>query len=153
LIVVAVLVVVIALAVRRAGRKEERGEKGEVAPPPKREAERLPEAPAPVAEKEVPEEAPEELEERAGLRARLARGLAKTRGGFIARSGKLFGGRKQIDAATMGELEEVLITSDIGVKTSQKIFAAVKKDLSADELADTDTIWTHIAELSEKILD
>jgi fused signal recognition particle receptor len=154
LIVVAVLVVVVGWAVRRAGKKEEA-----LPRPGRAEAEKLPEpkaveakAPEPEPEEEeAAEEAPEAA--RAELRAGLARGLEKTRGGFIARIGKLFGGRKKIDATTMAELEEVLLTADIGVKTSQKIFETVKKDLSADQLADTDAIWTHIRELSEKILD
>src|SRR5262249_8296010 len=104
------------------------------APPPAVEEAPAPPAPAPARG--------------AALRA----GLAKTRGGFIAKIGALFAGKKEIDAATFDQLEEVLLTADIGVKTSQKLFDAVKRDLSRDQLADPEHIWTHIREQSEKIL-
>jgi fused signal recognition particle receptor len=84
--------------------------------------------------------------------ATLRAGLAKTRGGFIAKIGALFAGKKEIDPATFDQLEEVLLTADIGVKTSQRLFAAVKKDLSRDQLADPEHIWAHIRAQSETIL-
>ena len=53
----------------------------------------------------------------------LAAGLAKTkREGFMARLSGLFGGgAKAIDEAALGELEEVLFTADIGVKTASRL--------------------------------
>jgi fused signal recognition particle receptor len=169
-VVLAVLVVVIAVAVRRANRKETgrplpKGRQAKASG--KAKVETLPEVP-PAAEgpRELPdavaepepsallkdEDEDEEADE-PETRAELRAGLAKTRGGFIARIGKLFAGKKKIDAATMDELEEVLITSDIGVKTSQKIFQDVRKDLGREDLADVDAIWAHIRDLSRKILD
>jgi fused signal recognition particle receptor len=137
-IVLAVLVIAVALAVRRAGRKEqELPRPAEKAPPPAR----------PPVEEIAPPPAPPPVKG-AALRA----GLAKTRSGFIAKIGALLAGKKEIDAATFDQLEEVLLTADIGVKTSQKLFDAVKKDLTRDELADPEHIWAHIRAQSEKIL-
>src|SRR5689334_7009542 len=68
-----------------------------------------PEEAKPV-EPEVEEEAAPPDEEAA---AAYQAGLAKTRGGFVAKLGKLFG-KKKIDAATVDDLEEVLFTADIG---------------------------------------
>ena len=78
-------------------------------------------------------------------------GLAKTRGGFVAKLGKLFG-KKKIDAATVDELEEVLFTADIGPRAADRIFQSVKKGLSKDELEDADKIWGQIRKTSKEIL-
>jgi fused signal recognition particle receptor len=82
----------------------------------------------------------------------LKDGLAKTRGGFISRIGGLLG-RKEIDAALVDQLEEILFTADIGAKTSQKLFAAVKASLSRNELKDADAVWSVIRRESEQILE
>ena len=164
-IVLAVLVIVVGVAVRRAGRAEDRAPRAKETersrpaptvrpePPEAKEPEAHPEGEPGDEKDEGEEEAEPEVEKVPRAGAELRAGLAKTRGGFIAKIGALFGGKKQIDAATMDKLEEVLLTADIGVKTSQKIFETVKKDLSRDQLADTDAIWTHIRDLSEKILE
>ncbi|NVB78247.1 MAG: signal recognition particle-docking protein FtsY [Kofleriaceae bacterium] len=78
-------------------------------------------------------------------------GLAKTRGGFVARLGKLFG-KKKIDATTVDELEEVLFTADIGPRAADRIFQSVKKGLSKDDLESSDKIWKQIRRTSKEIL-
>ncbi|MDB4956760.1 MAG: signal recognition particle-docking protein FtsY [Myxococcales bacterium] len=78
-------------------------------------------------------------------------GLAKTRGGFVAKLGKLFG-KKQIDAATLEELEEVLFTADIGPRAADRIFQSVKGGLSKAELEETDKIWSLIRQTTKDIL-
>ena len=71
----------------------------------------------------------------------LAAGLSKTRKeGFMARLSGLFGGGpKPVDEATLAELEEVLFTADIGVKTASKLVEiarekAKSKTMGAAEL-------------------
>src|SRR5262249_30701899 len=81
----------------------------------------------------------------------LKEGLAKTRGGFISRIGGLLG-KKEIDAALVDQLEEILFTADIGAKTSAKLFEAVKSSLSRNELKDADAVWAVIRKQSEEIL-
>jgi fused signal recognition particle receptor len=78
-------------------------------------------------------------------------GLAKTRGGFVSRLGKLFG-RKKIDAQTLDELEEVLFTADIGPRAADRIFQSVKAGLSKDDLTDAGKIWGQIRATSKSIL-
>ena len=78
-------------------------------------------------------------------------GLAKTRGGFVARLGKLFG-KKKIDAQTLDELEEVLFTADIGPRAADRIFTSVKSGLSKNDLEDSDKIWAQIKKTSKQIL-
>jgi len=111
----------------------------------------------PEAEREEDEEEePEEEEEtgepaRAGEEAALRDGLAKTRGGFVARLGRLLS-KKKIDQEILGELEEVLLTADIGPKTAEKLFGAVQGALTRDELSDPEAVWQRLREESGRIL-
>ncbi len=99
------------------------------------------------AEPELAEPEPTDAETAAAYKA----GLAKTRGGFVARLGKLFG-KKQIDAQTVDELEEVLFTADIGPRAADRIFQAVKTGLSKADLEDPEKIWRQIRKASRQIL-
>jgi fused signal recognition particle receptor len=116
------------------------------APEPARPARAKPaEAAAPA--RPAPAEPVGDLEAREAYKA----GLAKTRGGFVAKLGKLFG-RKRIDAQTLDELEEVLLTADIGPRAADRIFQSVKSGLSKDELDDSAKIWARIRATSKEIL-
>jgi fused signal recognition particle receptor len=107
-----------------------------------------------------PEQEPEEAEDEAppapgearAEETRLREGLAKTRGGFVARLGRLFA-RKQIDADVLDELEQVLFSADIGPKTADKLFQSIKRRLSKDELADPEAVWTEIRDQSLAVLE
>ena len=71
----------------------------------------------------------------------LREGLSKTRNeGFLARIGKLFSDAADNDAV-LDELEEVLLTADIGVRTAQRLFTTVRETLSKGELSDLDRVW------------
>ena len=85
-------------------------------------------------------------------KAAWSAGLAKTRGGFVAKLGKIFG-KKRIDEDVLPQLEEVLFTADIGPRAADRIFESVKKDLSKDDLTDATKIWAKIRETSARILD
>jgi fused signal recognition particle receptor len=79
-------------------------------------------------------------------------GLTKTRGGFVAKLGKIFG-KKKIDEDVLPQLEEVLFTADIGPRAADRIFESVKKGMTKDDLTDAAKIWTKIRETSGQILD
>ncbi|HEX9022491.1 MAG TPA: signal recognition particle-docking protein FtsY [Geobacteraceae bacterium] len=82
--------------------------------------------------------APEETVSAAkpGLFQRLAAGLKKTKDGLVGRIDALVLGKKEIDADTLEELEEILITSDIGVKTAVELIRALEQRLGRNELKD-----------------
>jgi fused signal recognition particle receptor len=60
-----------------------------------------------------------------GFFNRLKSGLAKTRLTFTGGIEKLFAGRKTIDNDLLEELEELLITSDIGVRTAGNLIGRI----------------------------
>jgi fused signal recognition particle receptor len=82
----------------------------------------------------------------------LVPGLAKTRAGWIARLGQIFSGRKEIDPALVDEIEKVLLTADIGVRTSAKLLEELRASLSRKELANADAIWAFLRRRCREIL-
>jgi fused signal recognition particle receptor len=80
---------------------------------------------------------------------RLKEGLAKTRDSFVGKLRRLLSGRT-IDDALLSDIEEVLITSDVGVTTSEKIIARLKERVKRDNISDSEVI---IDVLKEEIAD
>lgn len=85
--------------------------------------------------------------------ASLKKGLASTRGGFVARLSQLFRGKKEIEPGLLDEIEEVLITADIGVSTTQRILDRLRDRMSRRELTDEDRIWAAIRDEASSILE
>jgi len=84
--------------------------------------------------------------------AALLPGLQRTRGGFIARLGAIFAGKKEIDPSVVDEIEKVLLTADIGVRTSQKLLEELRSSLSRRELADPDALWAFLRRRATEML-
>ena len=71
----------------------------------------------------------------------LSEGLEKTRGGFFARLGDLFSSSTKLDDEVVEELEELLFTADIGVKTSQHLLQKVQERIDADGVTDPQAVY------------
>ncbi|HEY2730513.1 MAG TPA: signal recognition particle-docking protein FtsY [Polyangia bacterium] len=85
--------------------------------------------------------------------AALAPGLARTRStGFIAGLGALFAGRKELDPSIVDGIEKVLLTADIGVKTSQRLLEEIRTSLSRKELTNPDAVWAFLRQRSAQLL-
>ena len=86
----------------------------------------------------------EEEERRARAEAEagrtLAAGLEKTRGGFMARLKGLFGARGPVDERTLAELEEILFTADIGVRTATALLENARERMRRSELGDPEKL-------------
>jgi fused signal recognition particle receptor len=80
------------------------------------------------------------------LFGRLKVGLQKTKEGLVGRIDTLLLGKKTIDADTFEELEEILITSDIGVKTSVELIRTLEQRLGRNELKDGDALRNALKE-------
>ena len=80
------------------------------------------------------EDAASEKRAKRGLFSRLKQGLAKTRNQFVGTLDNLFYGDKEIDEEFLEELEEILLTSDLGVKTSYRLFSQIEEKVSHKEL-------------------
>jgi len=84
--------------------------------------------------------------------AGLRKGLAATRGGFIARLTALFQGKKEIDPAILEQVEEVMLASDVGPKTTQAILGRLREALERNELRDADAVWAALRAEATRIL-
>jgi fused signal recognition particle receptor len=82
----------------------------------------------------------------------LAAGLERTRGGFMARLNALFAGGKPVDDAILADLEEVLFTADIGVRTATKLLESARERVKRKELADPDRLKAVLREEIARIL-
>ncbi|MGO8998292.1 MAG: signal recognition particle-docking protein FtsY [Polyangiaceae bacterium] len=111
-------------------------------------------APEPVASADVlpPSERPAKRQLSKQEVAGIRKGLAATRGGFIARLTALFTGKKEIDPAILEQIEEVMISSDVGVKTTQAILERLRERLAKNELADVDAVWAALRAEATRIL-
>lgn len=59
--------------------------------------------------------------------SRLKEGLAKTRETLVAKVNRLIFAKGKIDEEFLAQLEEILITSDVGVETAQRIIESIKR--------------------------
>jgi len=96
-------------------------------------------APAEVAEEAAPPAEPP-LNNKKGYFARLKERLAETRAVLTTRVDHLILGVKEIDENVLEDLEEILITSDLGVATTGALMAAVREKIARRELKSPDRV-------------
>ncbi len=103
---------------------------------PKTPAESTPEEDKEIIADGMPESQTGNQDKQTGLFLRLQQGLSKTRDSFISRVDDLFLGTKKIDAQLLDELEEILITADLGVNTAIDLLDDIRSRVSRQELKD-----------------
>jgi fused signal recognition particle receptor len=106
--------------------------------------------PVPASAKQAPAQpaAPKTPADVPGIR----KGLAATRGGFIARLRDIFVGKKEIDPAILQQIEEVMLSSDVGVKTTQAILGRLRDALDKNELRDEGAVWAALRAEAIRVL-
>lgn len=70
----------------------------------------------------------------------LSSQLAKTRGGFFSRLKGFFATKQTLDESLIDELEEVLISSDLGTKTTAKLLEELKAEVAGGSAVDFETL-------------
>jgi fused signal recognition particle receptor len=118
---------------------------------PRPEVELLPEAPpeelqAPEEQEEAAEAAAEAEEPRRGMFRRLRERLSRTRETLAGGLDRLLRGRKEVDALLLEELEELLITADLGVDTTLALIQALHEKLRRRELGDVERLKAALKE-------
>lgn len=89
-----------------------------------------------------PPSAPDLRETQAGpdkensLFQRLSERLIKTKESLVYRIDTLFLGKKEIDLELLDDLEEILITADLGVNTAQELLDEARRKVKRQELSD-----------------
>ena len=76
------------------------------------------------------------VEQEPSLLERLKSGVQKTRAGLVTRLEDMLQGAKQIDADLLDELEFTLISSDIGVRTTEEILDRIRERVDRSLVGD-----------------
>ena len=91
---------------------------------------------------------PQEVKNKTSLKERLFKSKKKLGDGLSS----LVIGKKKIDEDLLEELEILLIGSDIGIQTTDKVIEVVRKKASRKELKDEDSLYQLIKEELESLL-
>ncbi len=70
----------------------------------------------------------------------LDKGLEKTKGSFINKISKAVVGKSKVDTLLLDELEEALISSDVGIDTTVKIIARLEARVARDKYLGTEEL-------------
>jgi fused signal recognition particle receptor len=89
------------------------------------------------------EEAPEP---RKGLFKRFRERLSRSREAIAGGLDRVFAGRREVDASLLEDLEELLITADLGVETTLRLVQGLQDRLKRRELGDVEKLKAALAE-------
>ena len=73
-------------------------------------------------------------------KATLDKGLEKSKTSFFDKLGKAIIGKSKVDDSILDNLEEVLVTSDVGVQTTLKIIERIERRVAKDKYLGTDEL-------------
>ena len=71
---------------------------------------------------------------------KLANSLEKTKNSFFSKLGKALVGKTRIGSEFLDDIEEILISSDVGIETTVKIIERIEKRVSRDKYLNTDEL-------------
>ena len=94
-----------------------------------------------------------EKKERKGLFARLKEGMTKTRESITHAFDQLVGVYKELDDDFYDELEMVLISADVGVKTTEKIIEKLKTEVRARREGNPENVRGILKEIVAEMMD
>ena len=70
----------------------------------------------------------------------LDEGLTKTKENFFSKLSKAVAGKSKVDSEILDNLEEILVTSDVGVNTTLKIIEKIEDRVARDKYLGTDEL-------------
>lgn len=82
--------------------------------------------------------------EKIGLKQKdkVEKGVEKSRSGIMSKIGKAIVGKDTVDAEVLDELEEILITSDVGVKTTLEIIDRIEARVAKNKYLNSNELQT-----------
>jgi len=95
---------------------------------------------------------PEKLEQSDSFLDRLHAGVDKTRRQILNNLSDAVLGKKEINDEVLDDLEEVLISSDIGPETTQRILEAITKKVEREELNNPQALQSEIEQEIQRIM-
>ena len=83
----------------------------------------------------------------------LSAGLEKTKSGLFSKIARAVAGRSSVDADVLDDLEEVLITSDVGVETTVKIIRRIEERVARDKYMNASELQSILREEVAALLE
>ncbi len=83
----------------------------------------------------------------------LNKGLEKTKDSFLTKIARAVVGKTKVDDEVLDNLEEVLITSDVGVDTTLKIIERIEKRVARDKYVNTEELNTILKDEISQLLE
>jgi len=87
-----------------------------------------------------------------GFFDRLKNGLAKTKNAIVAKIDNLFKSFRKVDEDLFDELEEILISADIGVNTTEQILEELRERVIDEKIKDPDEVKAILLEIMRGLI-
>ncbi len=84
---------------------------------------------------------------------KLDKGLEKSKDGFLSKMSRAVAGKDSVDDEVLDELEEVLVTSDVGVDTTLKVITRIEARVAKDKYLGTSELNNILREEIASLLD
>ncbi len=84
---------------------------------------------------------------------KLDQGLEKTKTSLLDKIGKALLGKSAVDDAFLDDLEEILVSSDVGIETTLKIIERLQKRVAQDKYIGSDSLNAILKEEVGKLMD
>src|SRR5882757_5840315 len=82
----------------------------------------------------------------------LEQGLQKTREGFFSKITKAIAGKSTIDTEVLDDLEDALVSADVGIETTVKIIDQIEKRVAKDKYLNTSELNKILKEEIQQVL-
>jgi len=82
----------------------------------------------------------------------LEQGLQKTREGFFSKISKAIAGKSTVDTEVLDDLEDALVSADVGIETTVKIIEQIEKRVAKDKYLNTSALNKILKEEIQNIL-
>lgn len=83
----------------------------------------------------------------------LDKGLEKSKQGFFSKLSRSLAGKSKVDEEVLDNLEEILISSDVGVQTTLKIIERIERRIARDKYVSTDELNTVLRDEITQLLE
>lgn len=84
---------------------------------------------------------------------KLDKGLEKSKEGFLSKMSRAVAGKDTVDEAVLDDLEEVLVTSDVGVETTLRVIKRIEERVARDKYVGTSELNRILREEIATLLD
>ncbi|MEJ7768397.1 MAG: signal recognition particle receptor subunit alpha, partial [Chitinophagaceae bacterium] len=82
----------------------------------------------------------------------LDQGLQKTKESFLTKITKVIAGKSTVDEEVLDELENALVSADVGIETTVKIIEQIEKRVARDKYVNTSELNTILQQEMENLL-